>query len=189
MSETPDVNQAGEAASFDPPASASVPVEFRYGLNVPLVDKLLDWMKRSQEGALDIKEPTWDQANWFDIPRKLDGTRNLEVNCGTTCCVAGYIAEDAKVIGQVPMEGDLEPTTNLMYNKVNHLGITWENWCNELGWNVNDSYWEQSGIPWELVGAFFLGITTWDARNLFDASNSRSDLEGMLEGFRTKYPA
>lgn len=62
--------------------------------NFELLDQALAWAEASRDHKnLGEGLPRWDQSVWFHDPQSPEGDEYVLDNfCGTSCCIAGYVA-------------------------------------------------------------------------------------------------
>jgi hypothetical protein len=155
--------------------------EFRYDLNVELLDTMIDWAQRSNMNKRAEDEPEWEQGIWYE---RDNHELKDETGCGTVCCVAGYIAEVKQVVS-LNRFSDYVPKLELLRSTENHLGISWDDWAYCQGMFLGDA--EMYGVAFVDMGAYFLGITRSEADRLFSGGNTLEDLIFIANELKEEY--
>lgn len=117
-------------------------------LNVELLDNAIEWAKESAKGKQG-DAPSWNQYAWFE-----------RFDCGTACCIAGYVATRN---GEQPVftPGSREALTVEGTDGVQHSIQTY---ATEL-----------------------LGITSIEAGWLFDGDNDLVDIVEIAGELKERY--
>jgi len=112
--------------------------------NIELLDQAIAWAEHSESLPQDAGVPRWDQAHYM-----------AKADCGTTCCIAGWVAlhEGAKPI----LDSDGDPDSL----------------------EVIDTDGHRQDIP--VVARRALGLTSDQSGYLFWGSNTLEDLKRMRD--------
>lgn len=68
-------------------------------VNVPLLRKGIEWAEAEDRARTDTKPSQWDQTSWvggapideLSYDEMVSSVKLTEMECGTTCCIAGWI--------------------------------------------------------------------------------------------------